>query len=59
MGTKLTPVRGNKSWIVIIRAISCRGQDQRDAIAEMKRRGLWLTEDQQVQAGLLAHDRMR
>lgn len=57
--TKLTPVRGCKSWVVIIRCISCRGQDQKDALAELNRRQLWLTEDQQIEAGLLAHDRMR
>lgn len=41
-----------KSWALIIRAIHQRGEDQANALAELDRRGLWLTEEQKVQAGL-------
>lgn len=40
------------SWVVIIRAIHCRGTDQDDALIELDRRRLWLTETQKIEAGL-------
>jgi hypothetical protein len=40
------------SWIIIIRCIHERGQSQQDALVELKRRGLWLAEEQAKQAGI-------
>ena len=40
-------------YVVIIRATWERGAAQADALAELKRRGLWLTADQKIAAGLL------
>jgi hypothetical protein len=40
------------SYQVIIRAIHQRGEDQANCLAELARRGLWLTDDQRIQAGL-------
>lgn len=40
------------AYQVIIRAIHSRGEAQRKALDEMKRRGLWLSKEQKVQAGL-------
>ena len=48
----LLPVRSIPNYAVIIRAIHERGKVQEDALAELKRRGLWLTPDQRKQAGL-------
>lgn len=50
--TKLEPVRQIEDYAVIIRAIWCRGQDQADATAELKRRGLWLSDEQKQQAAI-------
>lgn len=50
--TKLTPVRGEPDWVVIIRCVWCRGADQQEALAELERRRLWLSEDQKAQAGI-------
>jgi hypothetical protein len=50
--SKLTPVREIPSFAVIIRCIWERGYTQAEALEELARRGLWLTEDQRVQAGL-------
>ncbi len=50
--TILTPVREIPSYAVIIRCIHCRGQTQRDALEELDRRRLWLSEEQKIQAGL-------
>lgn len=47
-----TELRTTKSWIVIIRCIWCRGTEQAEALAELDRRRLWLTEDQRTQAVL-------
>jgi hypothetical protein len=49
--TKLEPVDKIPSYAVIIRAIHERGPAQDEAFAELKRRGLWLTEEQEKQAG--------
>jgi hypothetical protein len=40
------------AYQVIIRAIHQRGEDQENCLAELARRGLWLTDDQRIQAGL-------
>lgn len=40
------------SFVIIIRCIWERGRSQELALAELGRRGLWLNEDQKVQAGL-------
>jgi hypothetical protein len=50
--TKLTPVRDIPRFAVIIRAIHERGETQREAVAELTRRGLCLTAEQKRQAGL-------
>lgn len=50
--TKLRPVRDLPSYAVIIRAIHSRGATQEEALLELDRRRLWLTEEQKVQAGL-------
>ena len=52
---KLTPVREIPAYAVIIRAIHERGATQDEAVAELYRRGLWLTTDQRRQAGLSDH----
>ena len=49
---KLTPVTKIPAYAVIIRAIHERGPSQRDALAELDRRGLWLSDDQKRQAGV-------
>jgi hypothetical protein len=41
-----------QSYVVIIRTIHERGGSQAAALAELNRRGLWLTTDQRRQAGL-------
>ncbi len=51
--TKLEPVSKIPSYAVIIRAEWCRGDDQADALVELERRGLWLTEDQKRHAGVI------
>jgi len=48
----LTPVREIPSYAVIIRAIHERGDTQREALAELDRRRLWLSPEQKIQAGL-------
>jgi hypothetical protein len=48
----LDPVTEIEAYAVIIRACWCRGPDQADALAELKRRGLWLTDEQRLKAGL-------
>lgn len=47
----LSPVENIPSYAVIIRAIHERGQTQIDAICELERRGLWLTEEQKRLSG--------
>jgi hypothetical protein len=49
---KLTPVRDIPHYAVITRAIWERGATQAEALAELDRRGLWLSPDQRKQAGL-------
>jgi hypothetical protein len=51
--TKLAPVTEIPSFAVIIRCCWERGATQQEALAELKRRGLWLSEDQKRQAGLI------
>lgn len=50
--TKLTPIQNVPAYVVIIRCIHERGENQREALAELDRRRLWLTKEQRVQAGL-------
>lgn len=50
--TKLTPVREIPHYAVIIRCIHERGETQIEALAELRRRGLWLSEEQKITAGL-------
>lgn len=50
--TKLTPVADIPNFAVIIRAIHERGPTQQEAIAELARRGLWLSPDQKITAGV-------
>lgn len=49
---RLTPIDRIPDFAVIIRAIHERGNTQRKALAELDRRGLWLSDDQRHQAGL-------
>lgn len=49
--TILRPVRDIPAYAVIIRAIHERGPAQADALAELERRGLWLSDAQKRQAG--------
>jgi hypothetical protein len=41
-------------FVIIIRAIHERGPTQDAALAELRERGLWLSQDQKRQAGLLS-----
>lgn len=41
-----------RNWQVIIQAIHERGETQRAMLAELNRRGLWLSAEQRAQAGL-------
>lgn len=41
------------AYQIIIRAIWCRGEQQRLALQHLRERGLWLSDEQQKQAGLL------
>lgn len=43
---KLTPVDRIPAFAVIIRCIYERGDSQREAFAELERRGLWLSAEQ-------------
>ena len=52
--TRLTPVRDIPAYAIIIRAIHERGKTQKEALAELHRRGLSLSSDQTRQAGLSA-----
>lgn len=49
---RLTPVREIPAYAVIIRAIHERGRAQKEALAELHRRGLYLSEDQKRQAAM-------
>lgn len=51
--TILQSVREIPAYAVIIRATCERGRNQREALEELQRRGLWLSLDQQHQAGLI------
>lgn len=50
--TVLTPVREIESYAVIIRCVWERGATQDEALDELARRGLYLSEDQASQAGV-------
>lgn len=54
--TVLTPVRDIPTYAVIIRSIHERGPTQDEALAELTRRGTWLTTEQRRQAGLSDHE---
>lgn len=43
----------SQAFALIIRATSMRGAEQKAALREMNRRGLWLSDDQKAQAGLV------
>lgn len=43
-----------KSFCVIIQAIHERGETQKAALRELDKRGLWLSEDQKRQAGVVS-----
>ena len=45
-------IRAHEPYQIIIRAIHERGERQTLALAELKRRGLWLTAEQRRQADL-------
>lgn len=51
MTEDLEPVETIPAYAVIIRAIHERGPAQEEALAELRRRGLWLSAEQQQQAG--------
>ena len=42
----------SQAFAVIIRAIHTRGAEQKAALRELRRRGLWLSEEQKQQAGV-------
>ena len=50
--TNLTPVKSIPAYAVIIRAIHERGPVQEEALDELARRRLWLSEDQAEMAGV-------
>ena len=52
MATVLTPTRDIPAFAVITRVIHCRGADQQNALHELSRRGLWLSNEQVMQSGL-------
>ena len=54
MPTKLRDVTKIPAYAVIIRAIHERGAAQAEAMAELARRGLWLSAEQKRQAGVAA-----
>jgi hypothetical protein len=49
---KTDAIRRDPAFCIIIRSIHCRGERQRLALAELDRRGLWLSAEQKLQAGL-------
>jgi hypothetical protein len=57
MTTTLLPVRTIPAYAVIIRAIWEGGPVKREARRELKRRGLWLSEDQKRESRTLARRR--
>ena len=48
----LLPVRSLPSCAVLLRAVWERGATQAEALAEIRRRGIWLTPQQRRDAGL-------
>lgn len=46
-------IRKIPNYAVIIRAIWERGDAQQEALRELQRRGLWLSDEQRKQAGLV------
>ena len=51
--TALVPPGELKDWALLIRCIHQRGADQEACLAELSRRGLWLSPEQKEQAGLV------
>jgi hypothetical protein len=51
--TGMLPVAWLEPYQIIIRCINMRGDNQAAALDELKRRGLWLSDDQKRQAGLV------
>ena len=49
---KLKPVSEIPDFAVIIRCTWERGEIQREALAELERRRLWLSKEQKEQAGI-------
>lgn len=50
MTTPLAPIRSIPAYPVIIRAAHCRGAAQAEAMAELRARGLWLSDEQKRMA---------
>lgn len=48
--TALSPIQSIPAYAVIIRAVHERGPAQAEALAELKARGLWLTDEQKAMA---------
>jgi len=42
-----------EAFVIILRCLHCRGQDQQRALRALNARGLWLSTDQKAQAGLV------
>ena len=49
---RLVPPQDLRDWELIIRCIHQRGADQERCLEELRRRGLWLSDEQRAQAGL-------
>lgn len=50
--SRLTQPNALKDWQLMIRCIHQRGADQEACLAELARRGLWLSAEQRAQADL-------
>lgn len=42
------------AFVIILRCLHTRGEDQRIALEALRARGLWLSEDQKIAAGISA-----
>jgi hypothetical protein len=51
--TKLVPPGELRAFELITRCIWQRGEDQTACLAELERRGLWLSDEQKQEAGLV------
>ncbi|MBB3910142.1 hypothetical protein [Sphingomonas desiccabilis] len=51
----LVPPERLKDWQLVLRCIHQRGADQEACLAELRERGLWLSEEQRAQAGLVGN----